>query len=726
MKKLFLLSALCLLLFPKTYASHFAGGELRYEYNGTSYDVYLYLYRACQSGTTAPLTNSAVIQFTSVSASQNFSITAPLLAFDTVNIQCPGFQSSCINSTSSLPGYITGIYKTAVTLPSAATDWVMSYTSGARTVTANIGSSSSGFYLEARLNNSTAINSNPLIPNTPTFYALVNSHLTIPMQTLDAEGDSLVYSIVAPMVASGTNALYNIGYTATNPTGGYCYINPANKTLNVKGSTIGAFAIAVKVQEYRNGNLIGSFMREMTISILPGTGGSFTFPVATSSSVFTTYTCPGQSNSVTVSFTDSTATDSVYLTVIPPTMSGWTFSSTTTAGLAAASATITWTTPSTMNPATLPHFFIKIRARDNGCPRAVSDYAIIVRTRQCLADSVWPGDANADKTVNIYDPLAIAIANGKTGPARTAANTTWTAQACALWGTAFVTNNTDIKHADCNGDGTINSTDLAAVTANYSMTHPKGNLFGGNEPKITGAPDLYFDLSGISMTPGATVNIPVKLGNTSSAIADFYGLATNVSVTGLNFSTAPVLAPTTSWLGSASSLLNFTKPISLSSVDWSLARTDQQNMSGQGTIATLSFTVPVDAVGGTIVNLNFGMTKMIDKDGRDISSFNALNASAAVQFAENIKPYNTSLQYLSVVPNPSAANAELYFGLQRSSSIHVKITDAVGRIVWTQEAKYASGSQKLSLPANLSGGLYLIHVEGETAQDKSFIKWIKQ
>ncbi len=402
-------------------------------------------------------------------------------------------------------------------------------------------------------------------------------------------------------------------------------------------------------------------------------------------------------------------------------MTGWTFSSTVTPGIPTASTTITWTTPSGMNPATLPHFYIKVRARDNGCPRAIAEYAVVVRTRQCNVDSVWPGDANGDFTVNIYDPLHIAIASGQTGATRPGANTTWTAQACSNWTGVFTTNNVNMKHADCNGDGTVNNTDLGAVTANYNLSHPKGGSHKG-----TGSNDLYFDMTNVHLAPGKTVSIPVKFGSATQTISDVYGLGVRVMINGITPAAAPTLDNTTSWLA-ASNAVNFSYPINTTAVDWVLARTDQQNTSGQGTIATLNFTVPNNAIVGTDVTFSFDDAVIVDNRGIENYDVNPIDATATIQFPESVEGVAGSLESVVIVPNPSGDVANMHIVLTKRDVLNISVTDITGRAVWTTNNQYEAGTQRVELPASMmSSGVYTIRIAGEDNSYSSVLKWVKQ
>lgn len=720
MKKFILFIAAIAMVF-NTYASHFSGGEIRYEFNGTNYDVYLSLYKLCEGG--APLTNSAVMQYSSASLTVQQSINMTFLGFDTTHVSCPSIVSRCVNPQSILPGYITARFKTTITLPAQANDWVLSYQSCCRISSLMNTSVSSSMYLVTKIDNSAAINSNPLLASSPSYYMLVNTNTVIPLQAIDPEGDNIVYDLVAPLAGVTTPITYSPGYSATAPfgTGGTATINSTNNTLTLNSPTAGTYAIGLRMREYRNSVLVGEHFREFTVAVMPGTGSGITIPAPATTTNFTYYTCPAQNNSITLNFTDPTSTDSVYLTVMPPTMTGWTFSSTVTPGIPTASATITWTTPSGMNPAILPHFYIKVRARDNGCPRAIADYAVVVRTRQCNVDSVWPGDANGDFTVNIYDPLAIAIASGQTGPTRPGATTSWTAQACSNWTGVFTTNNVNMKHADCNGDGTVNNTDLGAVTANYNLSHPKGAGHKG-----TGTNDLYFDMTNVHLAPGKAVSIPVKFGTATQTITNAYGMGVRVMINGITPATAPTLDNATSWLAAVNAV-NFSYPINNTAVDWVLARTDQQNTTGQGTIATLNFTVPNNATVGTDVTFSFHDAVVVDNRGIAMYDINPIDATATIQFPERVEGVAGNLESVAIVPNPSGDVANMHIVLAKRDMLNISVTDITGRVVWTTNNQCEAGAQRIELPAAVvCNGVYTIRISGEDNSYSSVMKWVKQ
>ena len=230
----------------------------------------------------------------------------------------------------------------------------------------------------------------------------------------------------------------------------------------------------------------------------------------TTSYVTSINVCPSSSLSFTVNSADPNANDTT--TIIPQYVPvGASFTSNTAQN---AVGTFSWT-PTTADVRSQP-YILSLKVRDNNC--AVQSYGYQIFVNNCNPDSVWAGDANADFICDNYDILNIGIANAQTGPVRVGATTNWQAEWCANWPNNFISN-INQKHADCNGDGTVNAADLAAVTANYGLVHQKTGNIG--QYKTLGLPDLYCDMMNVQAHKGSTVTIPVMLGSTGSLMNDF-------------------------------------------------------------------------------------------------------------------------------------------------------------------------------------------------------------
>ena len=84
--------------------------------------------------------------------------------------------------------------------------------------------------------------------------------------------------------------------------------------------------------------------------------------------------------------------------------------------------------------------------------------------------TVYPGDANADGLVDVRDILPVGQYYGKTGPPRPSGSLVWGPQdLLEAWTPP------DACYADCNGDGTINASDVAGIVQNWFQTRLNAN-----------------------------------------------------------------------------------------------------------------------------------------------------------------------------------------------------------------------------------------------------------
>jgi len=87
---------------------------------------------------------------------------------------------------------------------------------------------------------------------------------------LDIDGDSLVYQLVNPLNDAGGNIAFSGSYSATNPmpTSGGFNFNTQTGQMSFTPTQQGVYVIDVLVSEYRNGQLIGTTMRDIQIVVI--------------------------------------------------------------------------------------------------------------------------------------------------------------------------------------------------------------------------------------------------------------------------------------------------------------------------------------------------------------------------------------------------------------------------------------------------------------------------
>lgn len=719
---------LLLLLFVcgATRASHFNGAEVRYVPEGPKYRVYLLLYKSCEPGS-VQLPTASTLNFVSTCGA-DFSRVLPLVSMDTLHEIFPCAAMVSCGPSTPFNHQIIGTYSDTVSLsPCAAWRMIMNSCCRAASVTNINNPSSVGIYVEAFLNNLNAPNSSARLANVVMPFLGTSAGSTVSLQATDLEGDSMVYELIPAREGAATTPVtatpvpYAMGFTAQQPLGGTTTtLNSSAANISFAANSLqGRFAVGVRIKDYRNGQLVGFTEREWEAKVLFGAPNAAAIPLPANQ--FQITSCPGQMHNLSLTFTDPN--DSVKIVASPDANVSWPVTVTGGNGFGSATINLSWTTPANLNVSSTPYFYIRLKVRDTGCVLGVAWYDVLVRTAYCNTDTVWAGDADANKIVDLYDPLAVALASGKTGAPRPGATQSWTPQTCPNWGTQFL-NGVNHKHADCDGNGVVNSMDLNAVTLNYGLTHPRGD--DEEQPKTTGLPDLFFDHTGVNAHRGGTVSVPIKLGTPGSAMNNLYGLATRIQIQNVSPTSAVGVSYPTSWLGNGTNTLRFTKATSPQTIDWAYARNGGTNVSGDGTLGTLQIPIPASTPVGTKMILRFLQTRMIDATGAEITAYNVLTDTVTVLAETSVGEVASSVQGALVVPNPSGKTATLMLSSAKAQSVQVSVADAVGRGVWTQTFTTAAGETNIALPSTLSSGLYLIRVAPGDGSAARVVKWVRE
>lgn len=254
------------------HASQVAGGYISYTCNApNSYTIGLTFYSDCSG---VPINPVQHITISSASCGISFSTTliqgiipsvkeiSPLC---TTRLQ----HSACHGGT--LIGYQEYFFSRIVVLPSQCNDWEITYSRCCRTNSlTNITPHSMS--LKAHINNMPAIspcNSSPTYRGQPIIVACVGQEITLDHGIKEADGDSIAVKMMVPLNGSGVPLSYSAGYTAQNPiinTGGISFDSTTGLTVFTP-TVPQVCAFLTKVEEYRNGNLIGYTMRETIIRV---------------------------------------------------------------------------------------------------------------------------------------------------------------------------------------------------------------------------------------------------------------------------------------------------------------------------------------------------------------------------------------------------------------------------------------------------------------------------
>lgn len=399
------------------YSSHISGGDITYQcLGGNSYRITLALYRDCSGinvGTTA-----------SVSFNNTCGLQDPpnLLLNQIVNPnsgqQVTEISQICqpmINLTTcnggNFPGMQLVYYSGIVTFPAACDSWEVYHTSGARNTTVNLVGQPS-YYYGATINSASApCNNGPVFTGHQTPYVCAGQPVNYNYGVIEADGDSLVYTLISALTSSATNTVpYAAGYTGTTPIPGIS-LDPSTGQLTFTPTQVGGFVVAVRVTEYDpvTGAVKGTVMRDIqfvvqncpnqivdasTVNISNYSGdGNPTGPKSVEA-------CVGDNFCFDMVVTDPNATDIVTVTSnIASVLPGATM---TTSGANPVTVRVCWTVP----PSTPPLNVVTFQVRDNACP-VIGQTIFSVSFRVIRSTT-----AGGDKTICLGDSTQLQAAGG--------------------------------------------------------------------------------------------------------------------------------------------------------------------------------------------------------------------------------------------------------------------------------------------------------------------------
>ncbi len=305
--------------------------------------------------------------------------------------------------------------------------------------------------------------------------------------------------------------------------------------------------------------------------------------------------------------------------------------------------------------------------------------------------NVWPGNINTDGTVDMEDLFAIGIYYGDSGTVRPSASSSWTGQSCPDWNSTgwsymYLQELLDKKHADCNGDGKIDSLDINVISQNYGLHKP--NYYQNDLIQMMpyAANDAVLEVSSPGMFSWtynliANISLPINL-NAIDSVNSVYGLAARI------FYDAAAIVPSSVTIDFNNSqfgtpgqdLIGLYKDVYSSGyIDFGMVRTNNTSRNISGTVAYLNFSV-YNFNG--LMNFSFDPIIRLIRNGWSqnqeifipVSSLNSQMNVILSSVDETIKnPF-------SVYPNP--VNDYLNIHTTDGSKINrIVLTDLSGRIV---------------------------------------------
>ncbi len=347
-----------------------------YQLQGAGYNVKLRFYRDCD-GITAPL--SMTLNYESASLGLFGSITLNNTSDTICTPICVGYLTTCHTPPGTYPGIEEWIYEGLLQLPAEADDWVLSTTECCRNnaITNIQNPGGDNIYVEALLNNTPAVgcNNSPQFATRPISFICENQYYCYSNGATDPDGDNLVFTLIDPMTGPPpATVLYNIGPPPLSgqqpftPVGSTTF-NNANGNICTTPGGQQVTVVAVKVEEYRNGILIGSVIRDIQVNVQPCTGNNIPelsgydgnpINLVNTDTAF----CPGEPITLNIVGSDPNLGDLLTMNLINP-IPGTNFSVNGN-GTANPIGTFTWNT--TQNDTSSAPYCFTLQLSDDACP----------------------------------------------------------------------------------------------------------------------------------------------------------------------------------------------------------------------------------------------------------------------------------------------------------------------------------------------------------------------
>ncbi len=327
---LFLLFSCSLTLSPKLFANHAMAVDLTYaclDEAEQTYTVTLDFYFDCGSVIIQQPAASVPVNIFSTSCGQALEVE---LTRDTniegeeVSQLCDDIldngQSNCENG--DFPGVKKYIFQGTVKLPQKCEDWIFSYRLNelefrSATITNLVSPELQKIYVQATLDNTQGCNSAPSFASIPVGYYCTQTS-TFTQGAIETDGDELQFSLIQPLNNFGAPIPYTNGATPNNPflTDSFSFDNTTGE-IQFETNLAQFPVVAVLVEEYRNGKVIGSVIRDMQFVVLDCENQgveAVTLPqIPDGESSFTV--CAGQNVHLDFEFGDADIEDEISVTV---------------------------------------------------------------------------------------------------------------------------------------------------------------------------------------------------------------------------------------------------------------------------------------------------------------------------------------------------------------------------------------------------------------------------
>lgn len=337
------------------------------------------------------------------------------------------------------------------------------------------------------------------------------------------------------------------------------------------------------------------------------------------------------------------------------------------------------------------------------CEQLCDTTVVFITTAGC----VWPGDTDSDGIANNMDLLPIGLHHGATGTARAHASTNYTCQPALDWMIGTTGNpSVDIKHSDCDGNGTINSLDTNAIILNWAQMHQR------RRSSSSAGIDIYIDTA--TAAPGDTVTLDIVLGN--GIPNNGYGVAFTIGYDPAGVDSSSLeLDFSNSWLGTVGNdMIGIYKDFYHNGIaEVALTRIDQNSVAGSGVIGQVRCIIKDDVLprsNSLRLDFNIYNVRFIDNSGTIIPTNPLPSQVLVTNTTVNQMIIEKAKNTISLFPNPTKERIQIRSTADEIQSINVY--DLQGRLV-LQEQGINKLEKEINL-AHLESGLYILQLQSDS------------
>lgn len=501
---------------------------------------------------------------------------------------------------------------------------------------------------------------------------------------------------------NGAALSYNIPTSYPNPFNSFApaVLNTSTGDFSVSPNQLQLAVVCIKVSEYRAGQLIGTVTRDVQVYVINETNILPTLSGINGTTNTIINGCPGSPITFTVNSFDADVNQQLTITDNNP-APGSVVSYTTVLNPV---TTFSWV-PTVADVSANP-YVLTLKVQDDHCDyMGTQYYSYSIYVNGCNQNDVWPGDANADGVANLYDLIPVGQAYNDNGPVRTGASLTWVAQPATNWANNF-TSGVNHKHADCDGNGTVDVNDVAAITLNYGQTHP---LRIQPSSINTAVPEIAVVASADTVGTSALVDFDIVLGSATLPVDSIYGIAFKVSMNSAlidtNLTTATVLS---SFIGTpGNDVITLTKIFNgTAQTDFAICRNTQTDAGGNGVIGRVGVVITDNLSGKVALNAGISDVFAVKFDGT-IVPLNSIGDFVVIDPLLSVSN-NEQNKEISVYPNPASDN--FYVQLPGNTDTQeIQLTSLDGKIIKSFKSRL---EQQVKIKTNdLAAGLYFVKVK---------------